>query len=256
VARRATKVKQERQAGQPVLLLDAGDALASDRPRAGQKSAEIIIAAMNLMKYDAMAVGGRDLSLGAEALSQLKAEAEFPFLSANVILTKTGELFAEPYLIKDIGGHRIGILGLTAADASNAPDFSVYDPLEVAHRYLPELSRQADVVIVLSNLGTTLDQQLVTEFPQVDLIIGGRPTARPKQALRVEGSQAFILIAEKPSIGHAGRFLGIAHLQIDGEGNITECQWQTKALSPDVADDPEMRALLKQASGPGSATGR
>ena len=105
-------VKQERQASSHLLLLDAGDSLFGDRLLGQQTQGKGVVEAMNLLGYDAMALGGGDMRLGLDTLRQRMAEAEFPFISANVVLSGTETLFTEPYTIKEMGDHKVAIIGL------------------------------------------------------------------------------------------------------------------------------------------------
>lgn len=70
---------------------------------------------MNLMEYDAMALGETDLQLGEDVLRQRVQEVRFPVLSANVVVQSTGKLFVQPYVLLESGGRTLGIIGLTGS---------------------------------------------------------------------------------------------------------------------------------------------
>ena len=74
---------------------------------------EDIVAGMNLMGYDAMAIGPVELGLGAATLRQRLGEAEFPMLSANVLWSDDQGHVGDPYAILQAGSYRIGLIGLT-----------------------------------------------------------------------------------------------------------------------------------------------
>ena len=90
LARVATVVRKVRAEGRPVLLLDSGDtiqgspeqALAFAREPGGK---DPIVDAMNLVGYDAMAVGNHDFDFGRERLAASQRQARFPMLSANAL---------------------------------------------------------------------------------------------------------------------------------------------------------------------------
>jgi 2',3'-cyclic-nucleotide 2'-phosphodiesterase (5'-nucleotidase family) len=228
------------------LLLDAGDSLFGDRFLGQQTQGKGIVEIMNLLGYDAMALGGGDMRLGLDTLRQRIAEAEFPFLSANMVLSGTETLFAEPYIIKEMGDHRVAIIGLTEPDAADMVQgaVTVLDPIETARRYVAEVSSKASIVIVLSHIGVEENMKLAGEVEGIDLIVSGTGHALLGQAVQSETTGAFIVQAEVPSPGHAGRVVGVARLQIDSQGGIKSHQWAAISLTPDFADDPEMRALL------------
>jgi 5'-nucleotidase/UDP-sugar diphosphatase len=239
-------VKQERQAASHLLLLDAGDSLFGDRFLGQQTQGKAVVEAMNLLGYDAMALGGGDMRLGLDTLRQRMAEAEFPFLSANVVLSGTETLLTERYIIKEMGDHKVAIIGLTEPGAADAVQgaVTVLNPIETARRYVAEVSSKASIIIVLSHLGVEEDMKLAGEVEGIDLIVSGTGQVRLGQAVQNETTGTLIVQAAVPSPGHAGRTVGVARLQIDGQGEIKSHQWATVSLTPDFADDPEIRALL------------
>ena len=239
-------VKQERQTLSHLLLLDAGDSLFGDRFLGQQTQGKGVVETMNLLGYDAMALGAGDMRLGLDTLRQRMAEAEFPFLSANVVLSGTETLFTEPYTIKEMGDHRVAIIGLTEPGAADAVQgaVTVLDPIETARRYVEEVSPKVGIIIVLSHIGVEEDMKLAGEVEGIDLIVSGAGQVLPGQATRNETTGTLIIQTEVPSPGHAGRMVGVARLQIDGQGEIEGHQWTAVSLTPDFADDPEMRTLL------------
>ena len=239
-------VKKERQASSHFLLLDAGDSLFGDRFLGQQTQGKGVVEAMNLMGYDAMAVGGGDMRLGLDTLRQRMAEAEFPFLSANVVLSGTETLFTEPYMIKEMGDHRVAIIGLTEPGGANAVQgaVTVLNPIETARRYVAEVSAQASIIIVLSHIGMQGNMKLAEGVEGIDLIVSGAGQMSVDQAVQNETTGPLIVQVEVPSPGHAGRRIGVARLQIDSQGEVSSHRWTAVSLTPDFADDPEMRALL------------
>ena len=155
-------MKQVRETSENVLLLDGGNTLFGNRPLAQQTQGQAIVEGMNLLGYDAMVLGSEDFRLGLDVLRQRMAEAKFPILSANVVLRETEQLFATPYVIKEMGDHRVAIIGLTSqAAASTAGDaIAVLDPLESLGNVMDEVNEKADVIIVLSHLGAEANIQL------------------------------------------------------------------------------------------------
>ena len=95
VARRATTINQEKKKNPYTLVLDAGDSLVGDQDPALKTQGKSSVEAMNRLGYDAMALGPADLALGLETLRARMAEAKFPMLSANAVVTGTEELGGE-----------------------------------------------------------------------------------------------------------------------------------------------------------------
>jgi 5'-nucleotidase/UDP-sugar diphosphatase len=236
-------VQQERERAEHSLLLDAGDALLGDYYLTEMSGGAIIVESMNLMDYDAMALGELDLALDPDVLRERIAEAEFAVLSANVSLD--GSLIAKPYVVRELAGHRVAIVGLTGIVPDLPSIYTVDDPIEVAGEVVAEIRDQVDVIVVLAHIGFEQEQRL-SSIPEIDVIVGGSSLPRTGEALwDGEGSQ-LILPSEQPSRGHAGRVLGIAELKFDADGALTMQKSQLMMLDSEITDDPQQIALLRR----------
>ncbi len=239
VARRATFVKQVRAEGN-VLLLDAGDSLVGDEdPARGTRGASSVDF-MNRMGYDAMAVGANDLLLKRDVMAQRRAEAQFPFLSANVVFTDSGELAFEPYIVKDVGGVRVGVLALTDFWNIGLDGMQVTDALSATTRFVPELRDRSDLVVVLSRVGLSEAQRIAAAVPGIALVIAGGPYPMTLEPVAVEGTNTVVVQGEQPSRGHAGLYVGMFKLTLDSDKKLVEYKWRVKSMDPEIADDAEM----------------
>lgn len=242
MARRATLIKQLRALHPNTLVLDAGNSLLNDQePAKGSRGASSI-GALNQMGYDALGLGMVDINLlTLGELQQRIEEAQFPVLSANATAKSSGALLAEPYVILSVADHRVAILGLT--DAGESDEVRVGDPLAAAQQHVPQLVRQADVVILLSHAGLAVDREIARLVPGIDLIVSGGPETS-QDPLEVSGVP--IVHTESPSPGNAGKALGVGRLNFDAAGRLTRHTWERIWLRPDIADDPDIAAWLAQ----------
>jgi 5'-nucleotidase/UDP-sugar diphosphatase len=235
-------VKEVRETSENVLLLDGGNTLLGDR-LAQQTQGKAIVEAMNLLGYDAMVLGDQDFRLGLDVLRQRIEEAEFPILSANAVISGTEQLFAAPYVIKEIGDHKAAIIGLTNQEAARAVDGAIVvrNPLQVLKDLTDEVSEKADIVIVLSHLGREVNTQLADQVQGIDLIVGGgsRDVLDPPTWIEASGT----VIAQA---GYQGRWIGVVRLDIDSQGKVADREGQVVVLDDSFADDPEMSAFLNQ----------
>jgi len=238
-------IKEIRKEHPNVLVFDAGNTLWSNVPLSRKTKGKIIIEVMNAMGYTAAVLGEKDLLLGEATLKERFQEAKFPFLSANVLGTD-GKLLARPYVVLELEGHRIAILGLTGQSLPQGITFQVLDPLEAAHKYLAKLRREADVIIVLAHIGKSKVKTLLESEEAIDLVIWGGAKPPLPQPLWDDEAKELALVAEVPSPGHAGRRLGVAKLEFDGEGHIIEYDWKSIALTPEYQDDPEILRVLQK----------
>jgi 2',3'-cyclic-nucleotide 2'-phosphodiesterase (5'-nucleotidase family) len=137
----AAIVKELREAGENVLLLDAGDTFQGSSA-ASLSQGESIVKIMNSMGYDAMVAGNHDFAYGWQKLCELSEMANFPVLSANVV-GQDGRELLQPATIKELGGVRIGIFGLTTPETvykthpRNVGGLLFTDPVQRAREMVP-----------------------------------------------------------------------------------------------------------------------
>ena len=207
LAKVSSYVKQVRARQPNTLLVDTGDTF-QGTPLAYYSAMKFgnlpnpIVAAMNAMGYDAMAVGNHEFNFGLRALWRIKEQAKFPVLAANIVSSyRDRRRDFEPYVIRKIAGPgggealRVAFLGMVtpATPLWDPPEhlsgYEFRDPVEVAKEYVPKLRKQADVVVVLihSGLGAHIETgerlpdaavenrtyDLVTEVPGIDVIFFG-----------------------------------------------------------------------------------
>jgi 2',3'-cyclic-nucleotide 2'-phosphodiesterase (5'-nucleotidase family) len=170
LARVAATARAVRSEGRPVLLLDSGDTIQGTPAQAMVAAGTVgdgsdpIVRAMNEIGYDAMAVGNHEFDFGLERLRRCRAQARFPWLSANIVDERGLRAFP-PYLVREIAGVRVGILGLTTPNVPSwePPDhlagLRFLDTVEEARRDVPLLrgKERCDLVIVLTHQGFERD---------------------------------------------------------------------------------------------------
>jgi 2',3'-cyclic-nucleotide 2'-phosphodiesterase (5'-nucleotidase family) len=116
---------------------------------------------MNLMGYQAAAVGNHEFDFGLDVLARHAKDAKFPFLSANLVKRGTSEPpdFVRPYTVVDVDGIKVGIIGLTTrstpvtTNPKNVAEFSFLPYADALARTIPEVKAAgADVVIALAHV--------------------------------------------------------------------------------------------------------
>lgn len=188
--RLASVVESVRKETTNVLLLDAGDAIGDTQIAVSTRGAAIIDL-MNHVGYDAMVIGNHEPDYGMSTLRHRMRQARFPVLAANIVDSASGRLFTKPYAIREVGGQKIGILGLAypntpkTTSRKNVAGFEFLQAKEAASKYVPEMrSAGAAIVIVLSHLGLSADRSLAEEVDGIDVIVGGHSHNRMSQPLR------------------------------------------------------------------------
>jgi len=199
--------------GKKVLLLDTGNLLfrkpllTETKRRDALLRVDLLIQSYNEMGYDAGNVGEKDLMMGLKFLSDVSQKAKFPFVSANLADKKTGKAIFKPYVIKEIAGLKIGILGLLDDQfiptlQERDPGLSILEPFSTSKALTKSLRENCDLIIVLSQLGESKDMKLAKENREIDLILGGGGEAKKAVMERINEIPIYRL---EPRGGYLGR---------------------------------------------------
>lgn len=185
ITRRASLLSQLRLSYPDILLVDAGNTFfgrKEQRLKAHEKRnpierAKVLVESYNRLGYHAATIGHFDLILGLDVLKELDQLAKFPIVCANYIEEATGELVFPPFTEVEIGGVKVGILGLTNNNLqphylkTRAPGTAPTDGMEAALKYVPELRQRNEIVIVMSQNDESFNRKLAAEVPGIDFLI-------------------------------------------------------------------------------------
>lgn len=152
--------KEVAQEGGSVLLLSGGD-INTGVPESDLQDAEPDFRGMNLIGYDAMAVGNHEFDNPLTVLRQQEKWAKFPFLSANIYQKSTGERLFKPWAIFTRQDIKIAVIGLTTDDTAKIgnpeyfTDIEFRKPAEEAKVVIQELNMndKPDVIIATTHMG-------------------------------------------------------------------------------------------------------
>lgn len=152
--------KEVAQEGGSVLLLSGGD-INTGVPESDLQDAEPDFRGMNLIGYDAMAVGNHEFDNPLTVLRQQEKWAKFPFLSANIYQKSTGERLFKPWAIFTRQYIKIAVIGLTTDDTAKIgnpeyfTDIEFRKPAEEAKVVIQELNmnEKPDVIIATTHMG-------------------------------------------------------------------------------------------------------
>jgi 2',3'-cyclic-nucleotide 2'-phosphodiesterase/3'-nucleotidase len=179
IAKVATLIRQARKDDPDLLLVDSGDTIQGTpleylHNKRNNTPPDPMMLTMNALKYDAMAVGNHEYNFGLKVLEKARSEAKFPFLSANTYETGakgTAATHYQPYLVKEVQGVKIGILGLTTPGIpywENVPNYAgleFHETVSEAKKWVPVLrdKEQVDVVVIAMHMG--IEEDLRTGIP-------------------------------------------------------------------------------------------
>lgn len=173
-------------AGGYSLLLDGGD-VNTGVPESDLQDAVPDFKGMNLLGYDAMAVGNHEFDKPPAVLRMQRDLATFPMLSANIY--KEGARLFEPYKVFKLGDVRVAVMGLTTEDThklvhpDNIQGMEFRNPIREAAALVPALRARADVVIAATHMGhyqdgahgsqAAGDVEMARAVNGIDLVVGG-----------------------------------------------------------------------------------
>ena len=237
LAGEVNKLRKEK----PTLLLAAGDMI-QGHGWANFFRGKSSIALMNRMRFDAMVVGNHEFDFGQDVLKKRIAAARFPVLGANVEGFKDG---LKPYVIKEIQGLKVAIIGVVTLDTpqathpKNVQGLKFLPPGAAVEKYLPELKKQADLVIVLSHIGYQADRDLAASVPGIGVIVGGHSHTKLLEPTVI--NQTIIVQAWE----HA-KALGVLDLTV-ADGKIKAWSGRLEMIKPGQGqEDKGVRRLVKR----------
>ena len=238
IARRATLVKQIKAREKNCWLIDAGDCM-DGSPFSVEYFAQADYAAMNAVGYDFGVFGNHDFNMTVPQFQALIKTPTFPLVLANVSEKKSGKPILPPYVIKEWGGLRVALFGLvtsstktyTAAKAA----YKVDDPIPIATALVPELRKQADLVIAITHIGLDEDRQLARSVPGIDVIVGAHSHTRLPVGVIENGT---IILQDHQWVGELGRLDFTAKRDAAGTWKIDHFTEKLLPITKALPEDP------------------
>ncbi len=265
LARVATIVKQARKEQPDLLLLDSGDTIQGTpltfyHAKMNNKPPDPMMMSMNAIGYDAMAVGNHEHEFGFDVLNKARNEARFPWLSANTYIKGTDQTYFEPFIVKQVNGVSIGIIGLTTPGVPNLDDperfyskIELREPVSEAKKWTAVLrdKEHVDLVVIAMHMGLEADLRtgeifpgqmpnenaamaIAEHVPGVDVILMGH-THREVPSLYING----VLLAQAEKWG---RFVARVDLYLEKSDHwrVIAKSARTIPVGEQVAADPQI----------------
>src|ERR1044072_6786722 len=266
LAKIATLIKRARKDNPNSLLIDSGDTiqgtpLESFHGRKNNQPPDPMMLVMNSLNYDAMTVGNHEYNFGLKVLEKARAEANFPWLSANTYDIAKQQPHYKPYIGKEVAGRKIGILGLTPPAIptwDNPPTYAgleFHEPVSEARKWVAVLrdNEKVDVVVIAMHMGLGEDLRtgevspgqvpheneaiaIAQQVPGVDVILMGH-THREVPSLYING----VLLTQA---NYWGKHLARADLYLQKNANggwrVYAKSARAFAIDDRIEPDPEV----------------
>lgn len=236
-----------------VLKIHAGDAQTGTLFHTifkGRADAEL----MNSVCFDTFTLGNHEFDYGDQALSSFLSDlrsdnaCKTDVISANVrpkigtpLAPKSADDYFQPYVIKQVSGVSVGIVGLTikgkTVNSSRPLESTVFlEEIDAATAAVAELrARGVKHIVLATHLGYGNDMSLVQRLPEVDVVIGGdshsllgsdelkafglAPTGKyPTQGRNADGATVCVTQAWEYTKG-----VGVLDVEFDAQGKVLQC---------------------------------
>ncbi|HZH28993.1 MAG TPA: 5'-nucleotidase C-terminal domain-containing protein [Azospirillaceae bacterium] len=258
------KIRELRQAQPNPLVLDAGDVFQGSLFYTLLKS-DAVKPFVEMAGYHAMTIGNHEFDDGPAELAKFLDGLKTPVVTSNIDTSREPRLQNKwnAYRVVEIGGQRIGIIGLTTSEttisSSPGPTVSFGDHAEALRRNVRELQGQGvNKIIALTHVGTAVDRELAKQVDGIDVYVGGHSHSllHNGEDRRKEGP--YPIVERTPSGApalvvqsyYAGIFLGNLQVTFDKDGVPAKWQGDTILMDSKVPQDAQAQELVQKMAGP------
>ncbi|MDT2834010.1 bifunctional UDP-sugar hydrolase/5'-nucleotidase [Vagococcus carniphilus] len=159
------------------LLVDLGDFMDRYHPLTDATNGLANVEIMNQLPYDYVTIGNNEgITNSKFQLNRLYDDGNFQVVLSNLLDKETMAIpsWAKPYQITQTKqGTKIAVIGLTAPIELSYHSFGweILDSVTALNEWLPEIKKEADVIVLLSHLGLPDDKFLAKTYPEIDVIV-------------------------------------------------------------------------------------
>ena len=173
VSRMKSVVDSIRQYSPDALLLFGGD-LGGGTLAGKLYRGSIMVDFLSEIGVDYANYGQHDFDYGLDNTQALTRRSKFTWISSNTLTTEGSPIDGSvPFVIYRIGSTRIGIIGLVDKVDTSSPRSGITqrDIMDCAKSAIGHIT-DADYIIAITQMNSKLNEQLLTECPEIDLVLG------------------------------------------------------------------------------------
>ncbi len=247
----ATLVKRMKASRPGALLLDGGDTWQGSATSLWT-NAQDMVDACKALTVDVM-TGHWEFTYGMKRVQEI-VEGDFKgqvdFVAQNVKTNDFGDPVFKPYVMKDMNGVKVAIVGQAFPYTPIAnPRYMVADWAfgiqdENMQKVVDEARAQgAQAVVVLSHNGMDVDLKMASRVRGIDAIFGGHTHDGVPLAVPVQNAGGTTLVT---NAGSNGKFLGVMDFEVKG-GKVVQHRYRLLPIFSNMLKaDPEMAALISK----------
>jgi sulfur-oxidizing protein SoxB len=241
------KIKAERH--NKTIQLDTGDAWQGTGVALLSKGMAVVNT-QNAMGYDAM-TGHWEFTYGEKQLLSNIKKLKFPFIAQNVTNATWGGLIFKPYIIKEVNGLRVGIIGQAfpyvplAHPSHFVKNWNFGIDTSHAQKMVNELKNKekVDLVVVLSHNGLEVDRKFAALINGIDIIVGGH-THDILPAPQIINNTIIV------QAGTHGKFVGRIDLNVQNKKIIDYDHKLIPIVTDWIKPDPEISKIIDEEYAP------
>ncbi len=238
------------------LLLDGGDTWQGSATALWTNAQDMVDACIAL-GVDVMTPHW-EMTYGAQRVQEIVnndfKKAGVDFVAQNVVTNDFGDQVFKPYVIRNINGIQVAIIGQAfpytpiANPRWMVPDWSFGIRDDSMQKFVDEArGKGAQVVVVLSHNGMDVDLKLASRVTGIDAIFGGHTHDGVPQPIQVKNAKGVTLVT---NAGSNGKFLGVMDFDVKG-GKVQGWKYRlVPVFSNLLAADAKMDALITKIRAP------
>lgn len=261
LARMYTQIEQIRKLEKNTLLINTGDTVQGSAEAMFTRG-QALVDVLNKFGIDAFAPGNWEFVYGTERFLELFGQnapkAPWNTLSANLYYDgepyadKTGQRVLPPYIIRQVGSLKVGLLGLTTDRGPQVVGKGVTkgfrflkngDELDTEVATLVKQLRQTekvDLLVVLSEMGLANNLRITDKISGIDAVLSSDMHETTRQP--VISKNGTVIVEE----GQDGTVMGQLALTVKN-GKMEKWDWTLHRLDKRIKENKEIAALIKDA---------
>ncbi len=207
------------------LMVDVGD-VCYNPPYSDANHYEPMVDIMNSIGYNVVTLGNHEFQWGATRMhDEYVSKIEADVVSANIKDLKTNDYLPDvkPYVIKDVNGVKVGIMGTVVPDMATSAnphvgkDVKRLDIEDTVRALIPKMKEEgAEVIVLLSHHGVHkgADVDLAKNVEGIDVIFTGHDHQLTEEPIVVSKFPSKTYIFQ--SMSHA-KYVGETTIEVDAK---------------------------------------
>jgi len=239
----ATVIRRERSNCHDCILLNAGD-VAQGTPVSTIFHGLPVFEIANMLGFDAATFGNHDFDYGWMQARKFMSTSKYPIVSANIVNGK-GELFTgKPYVILEVNGLRVAVLGAMTDSLKilSTPvllgEWRTTPVAETVRKYARELKSKSDLIVLVAHITGEEELDVLSHVAEIPVTVSGHIHSGMPQALNQQGRVSV-------RVKGYGEELGRLELKVDTEKKAA-VSWNWKRIRVDSTTVPAAEDVARE----------